>query len=288
MPPLYKAIALALIGACTWSASGSAQEYPTQPVRLIVPYPAGGTADAMARILGDHLSRKWHEAVVVENRSGAGGNLGAEFVAASPADGHTLLVTPQAPLVINQYLYADLRFDPSALVPIVVLGQVPTALLAHPKLPFNNIEQLIDFAAANPGKLKAATQGIGTTSHITSEMFQMMVNVKLQQVPYRGSAPALQDLVAGNVDMMFDNIGASLSLVRDGKLKLMAVATKKRMTSLPYVATIAETLPDFASTSRNAIAAARHSESDRQHDQLRCQRGLARAYRGQPLCRVFD
>src|SRR5689334_11283452 len=110
MPPLYKAIALAVIGACMCSVPGPAQQYPTQPVRLIVPYPAGGTADAVARILGDHLSRKWREAVLVENRSGAGGNLGAEFVVASPADGHTLLVTPQAPLVINQYLYADLRF----------------------------------------------------------------------------------------------------------------------------------------------------------------------------------
>ncbi len=190
----------------------------------------------------------------MENRSGAGGNLGTEFVAASAADGHTLLVTPQAPLVINQYLYTDLRFDPSALVPIVVLGQVPTALLAHPKLPFDNIEQLIVFAAANPGKLKSATQGIGTTSHVTSEMFQMMAHVKFQQVPYRGSAPALQDLAAGNVDIMFDNVGASLALVRDGKLKLIAIATKKRMSLLPAVATIAETLPEFESTSWNAIA----------------------------------
>jgi tripartite-type tricarboxylate transporter receptor subunit TctC len=232
-----------------------AQDYPSRPVKIIVPFPAGGTADVMPRVIGEWLSRKWGQPVVVENRTGAAGNIGAEAVAKAEPDGYTLLSAPPPPLVINQNLYPKLGFDPTEFVPIVIMGRVPNALVINPKLPFNSVAELIAYAKANPGKLTSATQGNGTTSHLTSELFQLMADVKFQHVPYRGSAPALTDLVAGSVDLMFDNLGVSLPLVKGGQLKLLGVATPKRMASLPDVPTIAETLPGFESAAWFAIVA---------------------------------
>jgi tripartite-type tricarboxylate transporter receptor subunit TctC len=232
-----------------------AQDYPSRPVKIIVPFPAGGTADVMPRVIGEWLSRKWGQPVVVENRTGAAGNIGAEAVAKAEPDGYTLLSAPPPPLVINQNLYPKLGFDPTEFVPIVIMGRVPNALVINPKLPFNSAAELIAYAKANPGKLTSATQGNGTTSHLTSELFQLMADVKFQHVPYRGSAPALTDLVAGSVDLMFDNLGVSLPLVKGGQLKLLGVATPKRMASLPDVPTIAETLPGFESAAWFAIVA---------------------------------
>jgi tripartite-type tricarboxylate transporter receptor subunit TctC len=240
----------------TMAANASGQEFPSRPVKVVVPFPAGGTADAVPRIVAEWLARKWGQAVVIENRTGAAGNIGTEVVANAEPDGYTLLSAPPPPLVINQNLYAKLPFDPSALVPIVIVGRVPNGLLVNPeKVPQNSVAEVIARAKAEPGKLTSATQGNGTTSHLTSEMFQMMAGVKVQHVPYRGSAPALQDLVAGSVDLMFDNIGASMPLVQAGKLKLLGVATAKRMASLPNVPTIAETLPGFEAVAWFAFAA---------------------------------
>jgi tripartite-type tricarboxylate transporter receptor subunit TctC len=230
-----------------------AQEYPSHSVKIIVPFPAGGTADVMPRVFGDWLARKWAQPVIIENRTGAGGNIGAEVVAKAEPDGYTLLAAPPPPLVINQNLYPRLGFDPTQFAPIVVMGRVPNALVVNPKLAVSSVPELIAAAKANPGKLTSATQGIGTTSHLTSEMFQMMGNVKFQHVPYRGSAPALTDLVAGSVDLMFDNLGVSLSLVKAGELKLLAVATPARVPELPQVPTIDETLPGFESVTWFAI-----------------------------------
>jgi tripartite-type tricarboxylate transporter receptor subunit TctC len=192
---------------------------------------------------------------VVENRTGAAGNIGAEAVAKAEPDGYTLLSAPPPPLVINQNLYPKMGFDPTEFVPIVIMGRVPNALVINAKLPFNSVAELIAYAKANLGKLTSATQGNGTTSHLTSELFQLMADVKFQHVPYRGSAPALTDLVAGSVDLMFDNLGVSLPLVKSGQLKLLGVATPKRMASLPDVPTIAETLPGFESAAWFAIVA---------------------------------
>jgi tripartite-type tricarboxylate transporter receptor subunit TctC len=232
-----------------------AQTYPTRAVKIIVPFPAGGTADIMPRVVGDWLSRKWGQPVVIENKPGAAGNIGTEAFAHSDPDGYTLLSAPPPPLVINQSLYPKLPFDASTFEPIIIISRVPNSLVVNPKVTAKNIAEFIVAARANPGRITDATQGNGTTSHLTSEMFQMMAKVKFQHVPYRGSAPALQDLVGGTVDAMFDNLGVSLALVKDGKLKLLAVATPKRMASLPDVPTIAETLPGFDSSAWYAVVA---------------------------------
>jgi tripartite-type tricarboxylate transporter receptor subunit TctC len=247
-------LALALSALC--AAPLRAEDYPARTVKIVVPFPAGGTADVMPRIIADWLSRKWGQPVIIEDRAGAGGNIGAEVVAKSDPDGYTLLASPPPPLVINQNLYPQLGFDPLKFVPVVVIGRVPNALVVNPdKIAANSVKDFIAYAQANDGKLTAATQGNGTTSQLTSAMFQMMAHVKLQNVPYRGSAPALNDLVAGSVDCMFDNLGVSMQLVKAGRLKLIAVASAKRMVSLPDVRAIAETLPGFSAVTWYAIVA---------------------------------
>jgi tripartite-type tricarboxylate transporter receptor subunit TctC len=247
---------LALMFGATVAATTQAQEFPARTVKVVVPYPAGGTADVMPRILADWLSRKWGQSVIIDNRTGAGGNIGAEVVATSDPDGYTLLATPPGPLVINQNLYPHLDYDPLKFVPIAVMGRLPNALVVNPdKVAANTVKDFIAYAKANDGKLANATQGNGTTSHLTSELFQLMAHVKLQNVPYRGSAPALNDLVAGSVDCMFDNIGVSTQLVKAGKLKIIAVASAQRVASMPDVPTIAETLPGFVSVAWYALAA---------------------------------
>ena len=250
--------ALALMSALFAFVAGpaGAEDYPARPVKIIVPFAAGGTADAIPRLVGDWLSRKWGQPVVIENRTGAAGNIGAEFVYRAEPDGYTLLSTPPPPLVINQNLYPKLGFDPTQFEPVIVMAQVPNALFVNPRnVKASSVPELVEYLRKNPEQLTAATQGNGTTSHLTAELFQVMAKVKLRFIPYRGSAPALQGLLAGDVDLMFDNLGVSLPLVEAGNLKLLAVASVARLPSLPDVPTIAETLPGFEAVAWYAIAA---------------------------------
>jgi tripartite-type tricarboxylate transporter receptor subunit TctC len=185
-----------------------AQEYPDRPVKIVVPFAAGGTADAVPRLVADWLSRKWGRPVMIENRTGASGNIGAEFVYRSAPDGYTLLSSPPPPLVINQNLFPKLGFDPGKFEPIIVMALVPNALIVNPNtVKASSVAELIDYMQQNPDKVTAATQGNGSTSHLTAELFSLLGKVKFRNVPYRGSAPALQGLLAGDVDVMFDNLG---------------------------------------------------------------------------------
>ena len=250
------ALALLFVLSAPLHRSAQAQDYPDRPVKIIVPFPAGGTADAVPRLVADWLSRKWGQPVVIENRTGAAGNIGAELVYRSAPDGYTLLSAPPPPLVINQNLYPKLGFDPTKFEPIIVMAHVPNALIVNPNnIKASSVAELVEYLQKNPDKVTAATQGNGTTSHLTAELFQLMAKVKLRNIPYRGSAPALQGLLAGDVDLMFDNLGVSLPLVDAGKLKLLAVASAQRLPSLPDVPAMAETLPGFESVAWYAIVA---------------------------------
>lgn len=244
---------LGLAGVC---GGAQAASYPDHPVKIVVPFPAGGTADAVPRIIAEWLSRKWGQPVIIENHAGAGGNIGAELVYKSAADGYTLLSAPPPPLVVNQNLYPNLGFDPAKFEPVIVMAQVPNALLVNPdKVKATSLDAFIADLKQHPDTVMAATQGNGTTSHLTTELFNLKAKVKLRTVPYRGSAPALQGLLAGNVDMMFDNLGVSLAMVKAGKLRLLAVASAQPMPSLPDVPTIASRLPGFESVAWYAIVA---------------------------------
>lgn len=249
-------LGLALAASLCFIAQAPAQNYPDRVVKIVVPFPPGGTADAIPRIVADWLSRKWGQPVVIENRTGAAGNIGAELVYRAAPDGYTLLATPPPPLVMNQHLYANLAFDPARFEPVIVMAQVPSGLFVNPdKIKAATLAELVDYLKQHPDEVTAATQGNGTTSHLTSELFQMLAKVKLRNIPYRGSAPALQGLLAGNVDLMFDNLGVSLPLVNAGKLRLLAVASAQRLPSLPDVPALAESLPGFESVAWFAIVA---------------------------------
>ena len=257
-------LALFLLASNDFESLARAEGYPDRTVRIIVPFPAGGTADAVPRLVADRLSRKWGQPVIIENRTGAAGNIGAELVYRSIPDGYTLLSAPPPPLVINQSLYQKLAFDPAKFEPIIVIAQVPNALLVNPdNVKASSLRELIEYLQKNPDKVTVATQGNGTTSHLTSELFQLMAKVKLRNIPYRGSSPALQGLISGDVDLMFDNLGVSLPLVISGKLKLLAVASPRRLPALPDVPTIAETLPGFEAVAWYGIVAPPKTSSKR-------------------------
>jgi len=242
------------LGLLLQATAASGQEWPTKAVRMIVPFPAGGSADLLPRILGEKLAQRWSQPVIVENRPGAAGNIGAAAVFQAEPDGYTLLASPPSPLVINRHLYPALAFDPTQFVPMAVIAAIPNVLLVHPKLAVNSLADLIAYAKEHPGKLNYASQGNGTTSHLTTELLITMVGgLRMTHVPYKGSAPALADLLAGQADLMFDNLGVSLPHVKSGKLKALAVASPRRFRGLPDVPALAETLPGFESVAWFAI-----------------------------------
>lgn len=230
-------LAAALVAAAV-HAPAFAQ--PAKPVRLIVPFPAGGTADVLPRILAEKVRSAYPAGIVVENKSGAGGNIGAEFVARAEPDGTTFLVSPPGPIAINHHLYKSLNFDPTRWVPVTVIATVPNVLAVSNKVPAGTPEEFIAYVKANPGKVSYASQGNGSTSHLTAAMFMQLTGTQMVHVPYKGTAPALVDLVAGNVDVFFDNISSSAQFHTGNKLRVLAVADDKRSPALPQVPTFAE------------------------------------------------
>ncbi len=230
--------------------------FPNKVVKVIVPFPAGGSADVLARIVGDKLSTKWGQPVVVENRAGAGGNIGAEAVYRADPDGYTLLSSPPGPLSINHNLYKNLPFEPAKFVPITVLAIVPNVISVKVELPVNSVKELIAHAKANPGKLVYASQGNGSTSHLSAQMFSTMAGVELVHIPYKGEGPALVDMVAGRVDMFIGNIAAGLSFHQAGKIRFLAVANTSRSPVAPGVPTASEAgLPGFVANAWFALVA---------------------------------
>jgi tripartite-type tricarboxylate transporter receptor subunit TctC len=238
---------LLLAAVLALSPAVHAKDYPDKPIRIIVPFPPGATTDILARIVGQKLWAKWGQPVVVESRAGAGGNMGAEVVFKAEPDGYTLLTTPPSPLVINKRLYARLAYDPEAFAPVTVIGAVPTILVVHPKVSANSVQELIAFAKANPDRLNYASQGSGGTAHLTAEMFKSAAGVSIVHVPYKGAAPALTDLLAGQVDMMFANFASALQPIRAGQLRALGIASVRRNGLLPNVPTMSESMPGFVS-----------------------------------------
>jgi tripartite-type tricarboxylate transporter receptor subunit TctC len=244
------------LGFATKAQAEDAANYPSQQIRIVVPFPAGGTADTLPRIVAEKLRQKWNQTVIIDNRSGAGGNIGAEAVATSTPDGYTLLASPPGPIAINENLYRKLTYKPSDLVPITVIGTAPNVLDVRPDFPARTVKELIDYAKANPGKVTFASQGNGSTSHLTAILFEKLTGTRMVHVPYRGTTPALQDIMANTVDMFFDNLGSSLSLHQGGKLRILGVCGPQRAPSLPDVPTIREAgVPDFTSVTWFALVA---------------------------------
>jgi tripartite-type tricarboxylate transporter receptor subunit TctC len=240
MQPISRRAVL-IAGGLAMMSAARAEDYPSHPVKVVVPYPAGGSNDIIARILAQKLSEANGQQFFVENRAGAGGNIGAEAVANAAADGYTLLVTAPPPLTTNTALYKSLPFDPStAFAPVALLATVPIVLMVHPSLPVKNVQELIALARAKPGTLNFGSSGIGSTNHLAGELLKSMTGIDIVHVPYKGAAPAMNDLIAGHIPMMFDNMPAVLPQVQGGSVRAIAVAGNRRAAALPDVPTVAE------------------------------------------------
>ena len=214
--------------------------YPTRPVKFLVPYPSGGTNDVVGRIVGDKLQAKWGQPVIIENRSGAGGNIGAAMVAQAEPDGYTLLVSSTPPLATNQSLYKQLSFKPEEFVAITNLGSVPNLVMVRKGLPVNSVSELIAHAKANPGKLVYGSQGAGNTPHLTANMFMTMTGTNMVHVPYRGETLVYNDMLGERVDVFFGNMAGAFAFYLSGQLKVLAVTDKARAAPMPDVPTSAE------------------------------------------------
>ena len=216
-------------------------EFPERGVKIVVPFPAGGSNDVVARLLGTRLSQLWGQPVVVDNRGGGGGNIGAEAVARSPADGYTLLLAAPGPLVVNQSLYSKLSFNPERdFTPIALIASVPIVLAVNPDVKATTVSELIALAKASPGKLNFGSSGLGSTNHLAGELLKARAGIDIVHIPYRGAAPAMNDLIAGEMPMMFDNMPAVRPQVQGGKIRALAVAGAARSPLFPELPTMVE------------------------------------------------
>ena len=227
----------------------AAQNYPAKPIRLVVPFPPGGTPDILSRIIGEHVGKSLGQPVLIENRAGAGGNIGAQSAAKSPADGYTLLVCAFS-CAVSPSLYTPAPFDLARdFEPVALLGTVPSVLVVHPGVPARSLKELIAYAKAHPDKLNAASSGVGGSAHLALVLLRNRAHIDIAHVPYKGAGQVAADLLGGQVDMYFDNLPASLQSIRAGKLRALAVASKARAAAVPDVPTFAEAgLPDFLIT----------------------------------------
>lgn len=247
---------LAAAACALLAQTAAAQPYPSKPVRIVVPFPAGGTTDIVARLVGTELQKLWGQPVVIENRGGAGGNIGTDVVAKSPADGYTLLMGTVGTHAINLPLYTQgggkLPYDPIRdFTPITLVAAVPNVMVVPASLPVNSVKEFIELARSKPGQLNMASSGNGTSIHLSGELFKSLTKTYMVHLPYRGSAPAIQDLIAGNTQVMFDNLPSALPHIRSGRLKALAVTSRQRAPALPNVPTIEEAagLKGFDATS---------------------------------------
>jgi len=231
----------AVVAGAAWAgawAQGGAANFPDHPIRVIVSVPAGGGVDAVTRLVTAKMQAFLGQPLVVENKAGVGGSVAADYVFHLPPDGYALLASQPSPITTNPLLYKSLNYDPAQLTPIAIMSHVPNVVLVREDFPAKTVQELIAYAKANPGKINYASQGIGTTSHLTAELFQKITHTKLTHVPYKGTAPALNDLLAGNVDLMFNELATSLQLDKAGKARILAVTVKARVAALPDVPTL--------------------------------------------------
>jgi tripartite-type tricarboxylate transporter receptor subunit TctC len=251
------ACVLAFVFAGLAAAAGQAQEaYPTHVVKIVLPVLPGSTTDIVARLVASQLSETWGKPVIVENMAGAAMNIGSEYVAHADPDGYTLMICPPSPLAINQLLYHDIKYDPTRFVPVAMLVKIANVLAVRPDFPAKSVEDLLAYGKANPGKLTFASQGVGSTAHLSGSELEVLGGIKMVHVPYHGAQPALTDLMSGNVDMFFDTLTTSVPLYRSGKLRLLGVASEERSRDVPEIPTIAESgIPGFRSITWFAMAA---------------------------------
>jgi len=242
---------LSLVVVLQSPLAGAQAGYPNHPIRLVVPFPAGGTTDILARAVAQRMSETLGQQVVVDNRPGAGGNIGSELVAKSAPDGYTLLMGTVGTHAINPSLYSKMPYDHvKDFTPVILVAGVPNVLVVNPDLPVKTVAELIAYGKANPGKLNFASSGSGTSIHLSGELFKTLTGVQMTHVPYKGSSPALTDLMGGQVQLMFDNLPSSLGFIKAGKLRALAVTSAARSTALPDVPTVAESgLPGFEASS---------------------------------------
>jgi tripartite-type tricarboxylate transporter receptor subunit TctC len=248
--------ATALLPATPIFAQQDAASYPNRPVKIIVNVAPGGGIDTTTRLIAAKLEQRLGQTFVIENRGGAGGNIGAEAVYTAEPDGYTLLASSGSPLAINGWLYKKLNYDPEGFLPIAMMSRIPNVLVVRSAFPANTVREFIDHAKANPGKLTYASQGTGTASHLTAELFMTRTQTKLVHVPYKGTSPALNDIIAGHVDLSFIQFSSAYELHGAGKARILAVATGKRIDAMPGMPTLAETgVPGIVSETWNALSA---------------------------------
>ena len=233
-----------------------AQAYPNRPVRLVAPFPPGGSIDITARLIGQWLTGRLGQQVVIENRPGAGGNIGSETALNSPADGYTLLLCSVAN-AISVTLYDKLNYDFRDVAPVAAISRAPNVMVVNPSVPAKTVPEFIAYAKANPGTVNMASSGVGTSIHLSGELFKLMTGINMQHVPYRGSAPMLTDLLAGQVQIAFDNLQPSLPHIKAGTLRALAVTTATRSEALPDLPTISDFVPGYEASTWNGVCAPR-------------------------------